>query len=238
MGNSKIRNNAMENMHYGNVDFYYEFIYDKLDTGRDSLISRWLIHRQVETIEEKTEDKIRLELGGGGGQHLKYLYKRNDKKYKSYIASDINFNSLKKYEINYGSNLSLMQIDAEELPFKDKSIDEIIGTCFIAHLKDPEKALIEMARVLKNGGKCNFIIPIEPSFLMNTVRKIYQAPQARKFDFEGYELMIAREHRYNWQYLVRITRHTFRHYKVKVKFVPFLIHLGNFNLSIVIKVFK
>ncbi len=54
--------------------------------------------------------------------------------------------------------------DAHNLPFKDGEVDAILSTDVCEHLKDPEKAVSEMKRVLKKGGKIifttRFIFPI------------------------------------------------------------------------------
>lgn len=48
---------------------------------------------------------------------------------------------------------------AEKMPFKNSSIAAFFMINVLHHIKDPEKAFIEMARCLKKGGK---IIMIEP----------------------------------------------------------------------------
>jgi len=233
-----IKKRLQDEENFGDVKYYYDNIYKQLNTGKKSFISRFLIHSKVESAEDKKEGVIRLELGGGSGQHFQFLKDFNQNHFKMYITSDINLGSIQSIERNFDHNLEVIQIDAQELPFKNNSIDQIISTCVIGHLNDPEKALIEIQRVLKEGGICSFIVPLEPSFLLNMVRRIYQIPAARRLGFEGYELMVAREHRYNWQYLIRVVNHVFRHEKVKVRFIPFLVPVGGLNLSIVMKIYK
>ncbi len=57
--------------------------------------------------------------------------------------------------------------DAHNLPFKDGEADAILSTDVFEHLKDPVKAVSEMKRVLKKGGKVifatRFIFPIHDS---------------------------------------------------------------------------
>lgn len=57
--------------------------------------------------------------------------------------------------------------DAHNLPFKDGEVDAILSTDVFEHLKDPVKAVSEMRRVLKKGGKVifatRFIFPIHDS---------------------------------------------------------------------------
>ena len=51
--------------------------------------------------------------------------------------------------------------DAAKLPFKGEEFDEIYSRFFLEHLtrKEAEKALAEMNRVMKHGGKIEIIVP-------------------------------------------------------------------------------
>lgn len=51
---------------------------------------------------------------------------------------------------------------AEALTFDDESFDYIVSVHAIEHIPELEKALAEMARVLRPGGKAVFIYPAEP----------------------------------------------------------------------------
>jgi ubiquinone/menaquinone biosynthesis C-methylase UbiE len=46
---------------------------------------------------------------------------------------------------------------AEELPFDDDSFDTVVSTMVICTVEDPERALAEIARVLRPGGQLLFI---------------------------------------------------------------------------------
>lgn len=56
---------------------------------------------------------------------------------------------------------------AYDLPFKDGSVEAVLSTDVFEHLKDPVKAVSEMKRILKSGGKVifvtRFIFPIHDS---------------------------------------------------------------------------
>jgi predicted SAM-dependent methyltransferase len=51
--------------------------------------------------------------------------------------------------------------DAKKLPFKNEEFDEVYSRFFLEHLnrKDAKKAVKEMHRVLKTGGKLEILIP-------------------------------------------------------------------------------
>lgn len=81
--------------------------------------------------------------------------------------------------------------DAHNLPFKDGEVEAILSTDVCEHLEDPIKAVSEMYRVLKPGGKVifttRFIFPIHDApndfwrFTKYGLRKLFK-------DFEILEL--------------------------------------------------
>lgn len=55
--------------------------------------------------------------------------------------------------------------DAANLPFKDCCVDYVYSRRCIQHIKDDVKALKEIHRVLKNGGKLQLIVASFYGFL-------------------------------------------------------------------------
>lgn len=54
--------------------------------------------------------------------------------------------------------------DVAELPFKDNSVDVVICESLLEHLREPERALSEMKRVLKPGGLIYVTVPFVAGF--------------------------------------------------------------------------
>jgi SAM-dependent methyltransferase len=52
-----------------------------------------------------------------------------------------------------GRNYKFKEIDAQEIPFEDEMFDAVIANFMLYHVPDRPKALREIRRVLKPGGK-------------------------------------------------------------------------------------
>lgn len=57
----------------------------------------------------------------------------------------------------YSERIMLAQCEAENLPFKDNVFDAVTIAFGIRNTVDPKKSLLQMKRVLKNGGKAGIM---------------------------------------------------------------------------------
>lgn len=90
-----------------------------------------------------------LDVGCGTGEILNILSKSN---YNLY-GIDISENMLKKAKTKLKNSAKLTVGDSEHLPYEDNKFDIIICNDSFHHYPNPLKALNEMKRVLKKGGK-------------------------------------------------------------------------------------
>ena len=67
-------------------------------------------------------------------------------------------------DITVPLRLLIPMMQAESLPIKDASLDVAVGTLVMCSVKDVEKALQEIRRVLKPGGRYLFIEVSQESF--------------------------------------------------------------------------
>ena len=51
--------------------------------------------------------------------------------------------------------------DGNRLPFRDAAVDTVLSTEVLEHLPDPRRCILEMARVLKPGGRLLLTVPFQ-----------------------------------------------------------------------------
>lgn len=110
-------------------------------------------HQQALTpLMNLPENSVILEVGGGDGRFAFYLMKNG----YTVIESDIALGSVQKTksvaENNDVPNSVFAVIDAENLPFKNNTLDAIFMVASLHHLPHPEVAIAEFNRCLKSGG--------------------------------------------------------------------------------------
>jgi ubiquinone/menaquinone biosynthesis C-methylase UbiE len=221
----------------GNVELYYQEFYSKM-MGHESngvLSILWKYpHRVMEKNFKSNAGKRILELGFGEGEHLSFVAED----FAEYLATDLDAKRLERFRPKLIPNTKLMQCDAMSLPFPDESFDRVIATCLIAHLRNPELALTEWRRVLKEGGELTMYVPCEPGFSLRLFRKLFSAPKAKRLGFEGFNLYIARDHVNDAFRVLNLAAEVFRRDSFQQVFRPFPIRSWYLNLFCVVHIIK
>ena len=95
-----------------------------------------------------------LELGAGPGFHTAELLRRFPKWRLHAIDSDKEMVDLARGRVErFGPRVHLVQADATQLPYADQSFDVVISILVWHHVDDWRKATVEVARVLRPGGR-------------------------------------------------------------------------------------
>ena len=221
----------------GNVELYYRDFYSRM-MGHDSegvLSLLWKYpHKVMEKKFKSNQDLKILELGFGEGEHLSFV----SADFEEYVATDLDAERLERFRPKLIENAKLMQCDASALPFPDNSFDRVIATCLIAHLSNPEAALIEWRRVLKPGGKLTMYVPCEPGFSLRLFRRLFSAPKAKRLGFEGFNLYIARDHINDAFRVLNLAAEVFQGDGFKQVFRPFFFRSWYLNLFCVVQATK
>jgi ubiquinone/menaquinone biosynthesis C-methylase UbiE len=160
-----------------------------------------------------------LELGSGLGLLGKAIKEEVGGDIK-YFGVELAYNPAKKSKENL---IEPTQADVISLPFPDESFDAIVSTDVLEHIPDAQKAVEEIHRVLKPGGKAFFVIadPSEARFenVRGHIDRTKEGPNIpyweELFKSKGFELQEKESQKYrsrDWR---------------KIFNLPFLVKLKN-----------
>ena len=146
----------------------YRNLYKKIRTGWNDSVSIYkdLVSKNI------TKDTVVLEAGCG----FSSLFEKEYKRARRVIGVDI---SRKFLDLNKLLNTKIVS-DLGSMPkVKDNSIDVIISSWVLEHLKKPAKVFSEFRRVLKTGGRVVFITPNNLNYVVFLNKLVPEA--VRKF---------------------------------------------------------
>jgi 2-polyprenyl-3-methyl-5-hydroxy-6-metoxy-1,4-benzoquinol methylase len=90
-------------------------------------------------------------------------------------GADVDRNALKLFEERLGTKGHWVDVDSEPLPFASESFDVVVFSEVMEHVRFPQKALGEIQRVLRSGGRLVGSVP--NSFrLRNRLRFLFGNP--------------------------------------------------------------
>lgn len=146
-------------------------------------------------------DKV-LDIAGGSGD-LSKLFSQKVGSNGQVILTDINASMLgvgRDRMLDAGLNVPALQCDAEKLPFPDQYFDCVIVAFGLRNMTHKDRALAEMQRVLKVGGR---LLVLEFSKVWQPLSKAYDAYSFKLLPFMGKILAKDAE---SYQYLAESIR--------------------------------
>ncbi|HWP84603.1 MAG TPA: class I SAM-dependent methyltransferase [Terriglobia bacterium] len=136
-----------------------------LPAGFGKRVHAWLLARFGGRYEQMVAERKRrlfadldgdiLEIGPGAGPNLIY-YPKNCR----WIGVEPNpfmHPYLRQAAGRAGLRIEIRGIDAERLPAEDESIDAVVSTLVLCSVREPERVMQEILRVLKPGGRFVFV---------------------------------------------------------------------------------
>jgi ubiquinone/menaquinone biosynthesis C-methylase UbiE len=104
-----------------------------------------------------------LDVGSGAGQIARHLLKYADRD-AAITCSDLSLPMLRRARVRLKSSVPrFVTADLTRLPFADESFDGVTCGYVLEHLPDPLTGLMEIARVLRPGGRM-LLLATEDSF--------------------------------------------------------------------------
>ncbi len=157
---------------FDSVATRYDLMNDLMSAGMHRLWKRFTVDQAA-----LHEGDVVLDLAGGTGDLAKAFSRRVGQK-GHVILADINAAMLRQgrarlIDAGVSGNLSIVQVDAQALPFADASFDCIAIAFGLRNVTDKDAALTSMYRTLKPGGKAMILEFSEPSEAIKPAYDLY-----------------------------------------------------------------
>lgn len=157
---------------FDSVATRYDLMNDLMSAGLHRL---W--KRHTAEMAAVRPGHVVLDLAGGTGD-LAIRFARRVGTDGHVVLADINAAMLEQgrrrlVDAGVAGNLSIAQVDAENLPFNDRSFDRITIAFGLRNVTDKQTALQSMHRVLKPGGKLLILEFSEPDKMLKPAYDLY-----------------------------------------------------------------
>lgn len=98
-----------------------------------------------------------LEIGAGDGRNIPHYALSGDPSLHLEIVEPDRHMRAKLAARAQAAGIDIVDAKAEKLPFADQSFDTVVSTLVMCSVRDPQKALGEIRRVLRPGGRLLFL---------------------------------------------------------------------------------
>jgi ubiquinone/menaquinone biosynthesis C-methylase UbiE len=179
-----------------------------------------------------------LEIGGGTGEHLKFVKHEFDQ----YILLDISENTdgLQRIKLDpRAEKIKFVLADATNMPIETDKFDRILVTCVLHHIPNLELALTEIRRVAKPGSRIDFYLPCDPGVLYRWIRHwTSHYKQKRNMNLTWVEVkhLWGLEHRNHYLGILSLIRGIFNSDEIQIERFPFQFFSWNLNLYSMLRI--
>jgi len=124
-----------------------------------------------------------------------------------------------KFAKKYYPQINFIKAEAEKLPFRKNQFDIVLCYETIEHVRDPQKAILEMKRVLKKGGKLilamdsgNLSFRIIWFFWEKSYGRVWQEAHLNPYHYSDLEKLVSKSG-------LKIVKRYFTHFGLEVVLV-------------------
>ncbi|HYM55929.1 MAG TPA: class I SAM-dependent methyltransferase [Solirubrobacteraceae bacterium] len=129
------------------------------ELSRTHCLDVWTRRAMLDRLGALGREATALDIGCASGYLLQDLHRSAP--HVTLIGLDLLDSGLRKAHAAIPEAL-LLQADACALPLVDQSVDAVVSANLLEHVLDDERALAEIRRVLRPGGRAVIVVPLGP----------------------------------------------------------------------------
>jgi SAM-dependent methyltransferase len=167
-----------------------------------------------------------IEIGAGVGSQLEH----EDLSRQEYTAVEMRPDMAGRIKERFPAVDTPIADCQARLPFADAHFDRAVAVHVLEHLRDLPRALDELARLLRPGGRLSVVVPCDPGFVYGVGRRFTAQRAFERAYGKPYELFVRREHINSPAEIVGLLRERFR--IVHRRFFPFRVPSVNLNVCL------
>lgn len=121
----------------------------------NQMMQRPLVRRQFDPLRSEIVGQahgVALEVGAGGGQNFPFYDPKNVMRVEAVEPDEAMLIYAERSRADAPVPITLTRASVETLPFPDAHFDSMVVALVLCSVRDPERSLREIKRVLKPGG--------------------------------------------------------------------------------------
>jgi len=167
-----------------------------------------------------------IEIGAGLGEQLQY----EDLSRQDYTCVELRTEMAAALRVRFPNVQTIVGDCQQRLPFDDGHFDRAVAVHVLEHLPDLPRALDELRRLLRPGGRLGVVIPCDPGFVYGLGRRVTAQRQFEKRYGKPYSLFVRREHINSPAEIRELLRERFR--IEHQQFFPLRVPIVNLNVCL------
>jgi len=162
------------------------------DSARTHFIDLWTHRAMLARLDLLSGNPTVVDVGCSAGYLLEDLHHAIPE--ANLIGVDLAAEGLRKAHENV-PDATLLQADVCALPLDDACADAAVSANVLEHVADDERALAEIIRILRPGGRAVIVVPAGPSNydyydrFLGHMRRYARGELARKAQAQGFDVL-------------------------------------------------